>query len=528
MATSVEQIQAELARRQNPTSGGANVEQIQAELARRKAPVKEKESKFEDFGEGIVSSGLSTYYGLKDLVTDVTDEDRARLKDWRDDAGESWAGTAGQVVGELGQLAIPGGAAMKIGGGLSKAMKTIKGQSALAAGLGGAQLPGEESSRLANAALYGGGTAAGMGLLKGAGKLVKGMNKSNAQKRLAVEGRKVDVKPKLSPGQATDSSLAQVGEAVGGVTPFVGKSVVEAQERGIADWGKILVRKTEKELAEVQQKLTGAKGDINLTATGSNRQSMNKLKKAVEKNYDDIWSKADFNTSKAAKDIFPTPTDINTPADTALFEGLAKNIQKSLKKINELDGAAKTKALKDLDLSIVAPANSSQSLRDGVKGLRTNFRSFMKNNTKDSLVQMDKVYPKYKTLRSAVAASRKKGKDFTPDQLFTAGQKIGAQSASADVGIPLQKFADLGKKTVGKDSINIIPNAMKVIGRMGYSPKFAVEAANNALLGQTAAQRGLQYLGGKAGSYADRLRNASGLNARDIAPAYLRNTLRRD
>jgi hypothetical protein len=69
---------------------------------------------------------------------------------------------------------------------------------------------------------------------------------------------------------------------------------------------------------------------------------------------------------------------------------------------------------------------------------------------------------------------------------------------------------------------------MKVIGRMGYSPKFAVEAVNNALLGQTAAQRGLQYLGGKAGSYADRLRNASGLNARDIAPAYLRNTLRRD
>jgi len=154
MAISVEQIQAELARRQNSTSGGANVEQIQAELARRKAPVKEKESKFEDFGEGIVASGLSTYYGLKDLVTDVTDEDRARLKDWRDDAGESWAGTAGQVVGELGQLAIPGGAAMKIGGGLSKAMKTIKGQSALAAGLGGAQLPGEESSRLANAALW--------------------------------------------------------------------------------------------------------------------------------------------------------------------------------------------------------------------------------------------------------------------------------------------------------------------------------------------------------------------------------------
>ena len=33
MATSVEQIQAELARRQNSTSGGANVEQIQAELA---------------------------------------------------------------------------------------------------------------------------------------------------------------------------------------------------------------------------------------------------------------------------------------------------------------------------------------------------------------------------------------------------------------------------------------------------------------------------------------------------------------
>ena len=86
-------------------------------------PVKEEEAWYEDFGEGLVTSGKETYYGIKDLTIGLGDDDAADLKDWRDDAGESGWGTVGQVVGDIGQMVIPGAMglkAAKIGSSLTK------------------------------------------------------------------------------------------------------------------------------------------------------------------------------------------------------------------------------------------------------------------------------------------------------------------------------------------------------------------------------------------------------------------------
>ena len=67
-------------------------------------PERPEEAWYEDFGEGLAVSGMDTYYGIKDLVTDLDDEDRARLKDWKEDAAQSGWGTGGRVVGEMAQL----------------------------------------------------------------------------------------------------------------------------------------------------------------------------------------------------------------------------------------------------------------------------------------------------------------------------------------------------------------------------------------------------------------------------------------
>jgi hypothetical protein len=142
MATAKERIQAAMAAKQASTpeaSGGAKA-RIQAAMAAREnsgnqnsptTPERDAEPWYEDFAEGVVSSGMGTYYGIKDLTVGMDDEDKARLKDWKEDAAQSGWGTAGNVVGEVAQLALPGGAALKGAKALNAAGKLAKTAKAL-------------------------------------------------------------------------------------------------------------------------------------------------------------------------------------------------------------------------------------------------------------------------------------------------------------------------------------------------------------------------------------------------------------
>ena len=102
----------------------------QLQQGQQAAPANQYEGKeeafYQDFGEGIGASALETWEGGKDLLSktglvDAPDEsDLARLKDWQDDAGQSGWGTAGKIVGDIGQMAAGGGL---IGAGLKAATK---------------------------------------------------------------------------------------------------------------------------------------------------------------------------------------------------------------------------------------------------------------------------------------------------------------------------------------------------------------------------------------------------------------------
>ena len=120
-----------------------------------------EESAFQDFGEGLGVSALSTWEGGKDLLSktglvDAPDaSDLARLQDWRDDAGQSGWGTAGEVVGDVAQILAGGGlggAALKGATMIPKALKGAVAMDTAAAGLlGGTQTQGGVDERLGGA-----------------------------------------------------------------------------------------------------------------------------------------------------------------------------------------------------------------------------------------------------------------------------------------------------------------------------------------------------------------------------------------
>lgn len=177
----------------------------------------------QDFSEGIGVSGLKTYYGMKDLLGLGQESDRDTLKSWQDAAGESGWGMGGEIVGDVAQMAIPGGAAAKIGKAGSVLKNTMATDMAASTALGYAQLPGEDQTRMGNATTIAAGTAGGYGMGKAVGSVFQGIKGTPAAERLRAMGAK------LTPGEMKEGFTRGVENYLSYFMPSVSKAIQKAQ-----------------------------------------------------------------------------------------------------------------------------------------------------------------------------------------------------------------------------------------------------------------------------------------------------------
>ena len=464
----------------------------------------EKDRFYEDFGEGVVTSLKDTYYGVKDLTVGLGDDDMDDLNDWRDDANESGWGTAGQVAGEIGQIMLPMGGAMKglkAAGKLKRGLsmgKAIAAETGIAGALGGLQLPEENETRTGNIARNAIMTAAGGGIAAGVGKAVKGISKSAEAKRI------LDAGGYLTPAQAAKdpNSLWRGAENLMAIIPGLSKGTNAAKAKAMKSWGRYAVKELETELGT---KLQG----------GFSPMGLKRLDRVMDEGYMKAWGKAPSvkpdTYAKMTKTIRQAIKDFGS-RDTVGLRNILKDARKLLKEPS-------AKGMKNLDKRIKdAKTIDNRAFNDVVDGLHDTIRQGLGPKTTKALAKMDGIYPKFKTYERVLNSVESTGDLVTPTKLLKASAQQGQMGMrAARRQAPLQAPARAGKKTVDVSGPNILLDAIKGVSQNVMSP-VPLQTIGRGVMGQTAIQRGLM----KGSPYAKALRNKTGFTGGTAIGEYLK------
>jgi len=531
MAITPEQAQAEIALRQNANNAASTFtsEQAQAELARRVKVEQDRDSPLQDFGEGLGVSALSTYYGIKDLWGGTDDEDRATLADWKQDAGESGWGTAGRVVGEIGQMAIPMGVGLKLAKGAGMAAKAARlatagkyaplaMETAAAAGHGALQLPEEYGSRGMNALMSGGAALVGGAAFRGLSKSLRGVNKSKAAESL-IEGGVA-----LTPADAVPKGhpLKNI-ESIAGYIPFLAKGVKKYRDESLRTYGAHIANEIGKKFG--------------VTFSGLGDDAMKQMDDLIRKGYDAAWGKAPDISVSALDDIAAAASKIKPvgPAETILnkitreaysiLPTRASSVAKyrgGTKPKTDMAAVSRLDKLIRSSKSVGDPHGINSVLDEMSSGIRTNLPKW----AKEALDEMDAIFQPYKVIEDTLntaAAKTHKGKDVLIEPMHllekAVANVIGKKGARGEA--PLQKLARRGVETIGREGISIpIMDVLKAFSAaVPAIPGMGL--AGRAVLGNTAAQ---QVLRGFTKHYtnpmAKALRKKTGVGGATVGAAY--------
>jgi len=474
-----------------------------------KLPPATPESGFEDFGEGLGVSGLKTYYGIKDLVSDVDAEDKATLADWRADAAQSGWGTAGEVVGDVGQIIGTGGiggAALK--GGLklaanaarvAKAPKPLRGglvgarnlvtpftaDIGASAAVAGTQIPdaGEDRSDAA----YGAAKDALVG-----GVLTKALNKGFQGIRKTPEAQEMlDHGIPLTPALASEGTGVRGVENVMQVLPFVAKGRDEARRKAQEQWSL---------------KVMQTAAPSNVTLRGNARARAGQLKDGFKNAYSTAWGKAE-------KPHYLDIIDMqNVLKETGTFigkdgEGALRKVSHDLKKLSK---DFSPKAVKNLDhvlkKNIRSAARAGDSaLEEGLNTVRVSLRNSLPADAQRGLKQLDQKYGAYLVVKKAGAKAKNTAGMFTPKQFMDSVGAVGGETRTFVGAAPLQRYADAAVDTVGRQEPAILPDLTKGVFARTPTHQGAMDFGGRLTLGETAGQKlGQRVI---ASPVADALRN---------------------
>lgn len=476
---------------------------------------KKAEPWYEDFGEGVGVSALELGYGIKDLAGMMTPENQATLDDWKQDAGESGWGTAGQVAGELGQLIVPGavalkgvraanlaGKAAKLASKMGKATKAgekastgirmagtapvIAAEMGVGAGHGALKLPGEGETRGENAGKEAIGALVGAGAGKALGKLVQGVSKSKSGKALMDKGIP------LTPGQASDNPIIEGLETMFEWMPIAARGTKKIQNEGKEAWGNMILKDTV------------PKGYAD-TITESGRAGYKQVQTAFNDAYKKAWSGVDEVPQKVLADVSKSIDNLNpanpigyaakvNPTDELAFKKIKRAVDKSrnlqAKNLVKADPRKIDRAIQK-ELSKAYKANN-HGLATQLEALKAQYRGGLPGGVRKKLQKVDAHWDKKLTASEAVYAARKNKGVFTPTHLMNASGKVGGKDALNLGASPLFKGADEGMDTVeqlkGAEPFNWM---RKIFSEFTPSPPF-MRAAGRAILGDTAAQGALK------------------------------------
>jgi len=450
-------------------------------------PKKEKDPWYEDFGEGLAVSGMGTYYGAKDLLGMMDEEDKATLKDWKDDAAESGWGTAGRVVGEVGQLAAPGGLLGKSAKAaswlknlsrLKKAGALIAGEGALGGAYGGLRLPEEGESRLKNAAVESGLNVGGLGLAKTLGAGAKGFAKSEAGKNLLKKGVELSASQKAR-------GIPEAAEELLSIFPITSRPVKEMKEAGEAGWANTVLNKANP---------TGAK-----EIEGIGADAFKQLKNNVKQGYDEAWSKVDKVASEKEmtglqNKILSLEGDLTadefTPLKRVFKEIEAHKASPDKSSFRALD----RKVGKELEnVSKGAPSSGKMLVTDALTDVKESLRSTLNTEAKDALKVMDSNYRKF--LIAQDAADKAAGAEveglITPNMLNASLKKFNSRGQPGSGTADMYDIMRLGKDTVGKPKLGGVLGKMQRVMQQIPAPTTRItKGILDTTTGDTAIQRG--------------------------------------
>lgn len=464
--------------------------QLEAQQAASAAPPqKEKEAWYQDFGEGIGSAGINTYYGAKSLFKDLTEEEKATIADWEEDAGESGWGTGGRIVGELGMLMAPGGllgagakAATKIpklARGLqaaSNATRTLKADVGLSAGHGALTLPGEGQDRLSNALLSGGGAAVGGGLAKVIGKvpLLKGVDKTPVAQAQLDEGI-----PLLA-GQASVSSLPKALDYVASFLPTTAKGMREMREAGLEKWNKVTFDKVR------------PPGSKKITQSG--HAGMRQLKQRYDDAYDAAWGKATKPDDETFEAIYAAAGEAgSTLAGTA--PAAANKVMTDLVALSE---NYTSKGIKSFDNMLRKRIESAYKgneidLGEALKKMRDTLKGSLGPDVMEDLATVDTNYGAYLGVKHAAGSSQALDvKGVIEPKNLKAGIKKAGKGRESFGTAPGQPWLDASMETIGRKEPNPIIDMLKGVAGNIWSPTGALDVTRRGMLGELPWQPGAQ------------------------------------
>lgn len=481
------------------------------------APERSWGDAYDDFAMGLALSGAETIQGIGDLVGyDIDPVHRNALEMMREDYKDasSWAG-GGRFAGELAQFALPAAGAGK----LVKAAKLAKPAAGAAlvgldtagsAGLGYLKAPDEGRSRLDRAKEEGISALAGHGIGGVLNKAVRGITRSAAGDKLLKEG--VRLTPAQASGGGVLGRMAEAGEYVAGVTPFLAKGTQRAKEQGIRDWNKNVLRNV-------------APKGYQEGVTEAGQAGAKQLKDAFTTAYKDAWELAG---SPSEQGIFKVLNEAQA-AGSQLTADSQKAIKTSLSDVLDLYGKYTPEKMREVDNLLRKRVNTANSaanpqteLADALSGIRRNLREASSTEGQKALRSVDSKYGEYLAAQRAGTASgamKNKG-EFTPDELLAGAKGASSRSRTFTGDASLQQAAQEGLETVGKKDRNPIIDMMKGVATKADIPfsETLFDAGGRLMLGNSIPQRQAQEL--MSSRIAEALRETGIISPAAIAAAY--------
>lgn len=443
-----------------------------------------KESRLQKFGEGVASSAMSTAYGLKDLFTDLTDEEKERLKGLSESASESGYGTFGKVVGEIAQIALPAGAIGKVSK-LPSVARTVPRiakyveksplarEVAVAFGLGASKPAEDVRQRLTRGGVEGGVTAVGGKVFQTGGKLLKGALKG--VKRTPQAEKLISEGVPLTPGKSAES-------------PFFPMAEEMAKKSGLVQAGRI--QRAQDEAADVWRRNRfnqAVPSGLDDTITKTGTEGYGQLDDIFNREYSKAWSANTRGIDEdAALDMLAQIEEI-TPQFSVRDANILKRVENDIVKLADDSTPESFMALDKSLGELLGKTVKKTDLNKNVRDLRNGLRAYLPQESRKILKATDKAYPKKLALRNAVNASRQQAGEFTPQQLSTAGGQIGGKQNTALGQSPFHREASDAVQTIGRPS-GASPEGMQGFYLKGISPLYPMRTLGGQMLPQRAAQ----------------------------------------
>lgn len=468
---------------------------LQAERQRRQEePVTEEPdddtSWLDELGAGVGTSILRTAVGAQELARDAgfpisseewQQQDVEALERRRQQSEDSGFGTAGRVVGDVAQLAVPGGGALRaaraaqLGRGATGAA-TFGTDVASSAGLGAVQAPEEGQTRQQAATQGAAGALLGGALGKVGEKVLRGARRTPEAESLLQKG------VRLQPGQASEGGIPRAMDALARMTMFTRKGMEQLDQRALRDWNKSILNEVAPPGKEVSR--IGVEG-------------ADELKGAFSEAYDEAWAGAGpispGGQTELVGQIQRIAADYGDEANRFL-----RKIGNKLVDVQKEFTPAKLRSLDKEMRNSVENLSSGQrafpELAQEIKGLRSTLRDSVGGDVRDKLIQVDQKWAPFLAVRKAATTrgARRNQQIFTPDDLANAAASVGGESRAFGSAAPLFQQTSEAVQTLGRKDPRFLTGVRQALAANVPSPTPLIEARRRAMLGETAPQRAVQ------------------------------------